>query len=363
VILRAVIAACLVLAACGQAAPVVTAPRPNRGHVTDDPPDEEDDRRSLEATVLENYAQLTLGNPDAYADAVASDRDVTLIGIGPADVLFGDSPAVDGLSRMPFHDIPPDGCTTGAILSSPQILSRDLDVSLSEDRTVGWVTDDVSYRVPWHCRQAVIPLRMTAVFVRNLERWELVLEHLSYGIPTDELLELGASRALPVPAPIATRFLSKGPAELVLSRVRSVVAGDKASQRTRSLTADPDGVLILPDPDAVYRGTAVREAPDLETFFGAHGGGNGGAHLDGFRLSVSPSKSVAWVVANLTVASRYDDTPVALQLRGTFVLEHRREGWEVINAHISAPISSIDLAQRVFGEAVGPAHPVGVPPW
>src|SRR5262245_28441626 len=46
-------------------------------------------QHALQATVLENYTQLTLGNLEAYADGVARHREVALIGVEPKDVVIG----------------------------------------------------------------------------------------------------------------------------------------------------------------------------------------------------------------------------------------------------------------------------------
>ena len=57
--------------------------------------------RDLEATVLENYMQLTLGNFEAYADGIARDRDIVLIGISARDLVVGREPAGARRDRRP----------------------------------------------------------------------------------------------------------------------------------------------------------------------------------------------------------------------------------------------------------------------
>ena len=346
----------LVLSACPRRPAPIEEAVPGGTEVFDEPADgDEADRRAIEAAVLESYLDLSSGNDEAYAEALSRDLDVTVIGVGPDDVAFGTGLSADQVPTLPFRDVEP--CTgPSRSLERPLVLSRDLEVVLhgkEGERSVAWVSDEISYRIPWHCRQAIVPLRLTALFVRNLERWDEVLLHVSYGIAGDELRELAASRALETPRAIERAF-SVGPSV----KVRGVVATSLAAdEQPRQLVIDDavGSIAILPGAHDVFRDQAARSAPWIVSAIGDVGH----AELDGYRISVSTDQLVAWVAANVRVTSRVGDTPVTVLMRGTFVLERsgprggEPAGWRVVQRHISVPVARADLGFRVFGEEAG----------
>src|SRR5690606_18769337 len=88
----------------------------------------------------------------------------------------------------------------------PTLLTKNLELQLSEDGSVGWLFDEMSYRVPYGGRMASIPIRNTSVFVRDFDRWVLVLEHQAYAVSIDELRGMAAGRRLPAPRRFESRF-------------------------------------------------------------------------------------------------------------------------------------------------------------
>ncbi|HWN67214.1 MAG TPA: nuclear transport factor 2 family protein, partial [Haliangium sp.] len=275
-------------------------------------------RRELEATVLENYLQLGLGNMEAYADSIDTGDDVTSIGIGPDDVFAGapdDDACTDAVAttpeamalqrrgcgraaeRLPFRSGEP--CLQGSETETACIgvLSKNLGVRMSRDGTTAWVVDEISYRIPHRGRQAAMPLRYTAVFARDIERWVLVMEHLSYPLSSDLVRELAAAGALAAPA-----ALEKHGVPSLWQIVHEYIAVDTAS-RARSpvlaatRTASEDRVILLPDPRAEMRGAAIYSAPNLADVFGP---GTEVSARD-LRVFFAPGGRVAWMAGNLAM--------------------------------------------------------------
>jgi ketosteroid isomerase-like protein len=327
-------------------------------------------RRELEATVLENYLQLGLGNMEAYADSIDTGDDVTSIGIGPDDVFAGapgdacagagaTSPEAMALhrgcgrsaERLPFRSGEP--CLQGSEGEAPclGVFSKNLGVRMSRDGTTAWVVDEISYRIPHRGRQAAMPLRYTAVFARDLERWVLVMEHLSYPLSSELVRELAAAGALATPAP-----LEKHGVPSLWQIVHEYIAVDAAS-RARSpvlaatRTASEDRVILLPDPRAELRGAAIYSAPNLADVFGP---GTQVAAQD-MRVFFAPGGRVAWMAGNLTMSTRVNDQPVSIGMRLTVVLE-QDEGamWRLMQAHVSVPVRKDQLEAQVLGSGLVP---------
>ena len=140
------------------------------------------------------------GGQIAWVDlTVADDAPIVLIGVGPKDVHVGDKTAAS-LERFRI-----DPCV--------EVLSKNLEVHLSRDRSVGWTFDDVSCRLPdpFEGRSASIPLRVTAVYQRHLDTWVMVMQHVSYGMPLDDVLAWARSGRLAKPVAPMPRALLRTP--------------------------------------------------------------------------------------------------------------------------------------------------------
>jgi len=330
----------LLLAACGSNSRVAGGGAARPEQRTDPLRGELDLARDLEATVLEDYMQLTLGNLDAFADGVARDRDVVLLGISADDVVAGREPKGMRDDRRPFAK------------RGVKLLARNLDVNLSDDASVGWVYDEMSYRVAYDGRSVSIPLRFTGVFVRDIDRWVMVQEHLAYALPIEQIITLARAGKLKTPKRVCRKKECGGVAKRYLrSVVETLHTADRDAERHDVLASDPRALLLWPGPDDEYVGDAVTGAPRLAERFGDRAT----VEVVATRAAVSRSDKVAWVTANLAVHTG-DDDDLVIGMRGTYVLELVRVGtnkyrWKVVQAHVSVPVELSELSQRVFGGA------------
>jgi ketosteroid isomerase-like protein len=362
------LALCAGLAGCGRkqskVAPTVAAPVIERESMLEL-------RRELEAAVLENYLQLGLGNMEAYADIIDTDAAVTLLGLGPDDVFLGEqseactaamaSTAPESVlrrracgrasDRLPFRIGSP--CLPDTDPGQPclGVLSKNLTVRISRDGTTAWVVDELSYRIPYRGRQAAMPLRYTAVFVRDVERWDLVQEHLSYPLPTRLARELAAAGVLARPARMERHGV---PAlwEIVHEYLALDAAGRARSKIvTAARDASEDRVILLHNPSGERRGTDLATEASLADAFGPD------TQLEArdVRVFSSPGGRVAWLAANVAVATQHESRPVVLGMRVTAVLERDESAvWQLMQAHVSVPIRKEQLSARVFGAGLTP---------
>lgn len=286
--------------------------------------------RDLEATVLENYQQLTLGNLEAWADGVADDQAVSLFGVTPRDVrLDADAAALREERRLYWR-------------RNPRYLSKNLEVHVSSDGSVGWVFDEISYRVTYLGREASIPIRSSAVYVRDVDRWLLASEHLSYPVALTEVASLALAGELAMPRRFATDF--RGARRLAASLVSSVGRLHNGAAGAASAIADR-ALLVLPGADQELRGEAILEMPLAHAF-----GRRATVGIRDYRLAVSRSERVAWLAANLVVTVREGGESVELGLRGTYVFERAASGdWRLRHGHVSAPLLERQVSRRVFG--------------
>ncbi len=345
--------ATLLAAGCGANAKraAVTAPRTGA-------PDRLESRadllHDLEATVLENYNQLSLNNFDAYVDSSARERELLLIGPGPDDVVFGlgeeliaeaRASAGEGAAAYAKFDRRPLRHSDG------RLVSKNLELHLSSDGSVGWMFDEVSYRLPFAGRQASIPLRVTGVYVRDIDRWVLAQEHVSYALDTADILQM-ALRHDPMVASktMSSRVEATGVPELVRHIVGRVHNGSPR-YRARKIASESDTLLLWPDPAEELHGAAAAASPSLAQLF-TESGGAAQVSVEAQRIEVARSSRVAWMIALLTVNATVEGTLVTFGLRGSYVLELRDDGWEIVQAHVSVPVSRQELSRRVFGDNV-----------
>lgn len=328
-----VLALCLLVLAC----------RPDRKPVKIDGPSSsnleadlglDDLRKSLESTVLENYVQLTYGNIEAFLDRVAREREVQFIGVTPNDIVVGVDPPKLQKDRRLYRQ------------RRLRILSKNLDVHLSEDGSVGWVYDEVSYRVEYMGREASIPIRSTSLYLRDVERWVLVAEHLSYGMPIGELISVVARGNFRKGGSMETEH---GPSKEVSASLVGIVGRFVNGSSDGVLVHEDDSaLLLLPGPEQEFHGVEGLDAPPLSQTFGE----DATVAVQDYRVQLSSSKRVAWLVANLSARGDFNGDTIEIPLRGSFVLEKRGEGdWLIAQAHISAPFTESELSSRVFGPA------------
>lgn len=283
----------------------------------------------LEATVIENYSHLSLGNFSAFRDGLSQDQPVTLIGVTPGDVVTGRRPPEAARDRRLYRVL------------GPTLLSKNLDVHLSADGSVGWTFDEMSYRVPYQGRTASIPIRNTELYLRDFDRWVLVMQHQSYAVSIDDLRTLASSGALEAPRRFPSRAFEKGSRELI------ALVGRLHNES--GPIARGDGVLVLlPDRDHELRGSDAAQASSLAALFGA--GSTVG--LRDYRIGIGKNGRVAWMAANLVVRTgtgSSNGAGVDIGLRGSYVFEKAASGWEVVQMHISAAVPEAELSRRMFG--------------
>jgi hypothetical protein len=297
----------------------------------------------LQDEILASYERDEL--PEVETAMIPFEVGPARIGVGPGDVLFGDDVRRLAWSRWPLQLEPG---------TEARVHSKSLKIHLSHDKqvTAAWVSDELSWRILLCKRTAVIPLRMTALYAHDGDRWVQVFEHLSFGrmpTPTPD----GALRGAPIREAVLDRGLSDD-----LSRSLNALLSAQSARVKQSVAAgasdDPTKpaptFLLGPDPDGEWVGTENVESIKLV---------DGKVTLDERRVGViasgRPDKAtIAYWVGNLVADLRHHPgTPASkVLMRGTFVFEKRDDKWIIVQGHISQPIDDIDLASVVYGTAL-----------
>ena len=264
------------------------------------------------------------------------------------------------------------------------VRSKRLDVHLSTDRSVSaaWMSDELSWRVTLCGRTAVIPLRMSALYAHDGDRWVEVFEHLSFGDVPRATPELVGAKLKPV---VASRGLaddlSRTLAPLLFrqsERLPQVVAADPKGLAEQDVLLPAPTMLLAPDPDGEWHGTDDLSRAQVV---------DGTLTADDRRIGTigqpAESATVAYWIGNFvgTLADRPGVPGGKVRLRGTFVFEKRpackagvcaRVGtvdctdskqhcaWIVVAGHMSKPIDDHELAQRVFGTALLSESPLSI---
>lgn len=332
-----------VLAGCPRGAPKTTPTNEQTVAV-----DSEADRRQrlvaeLQDEILASYERDEL--PEVETQMVSPEVGPARIGVGPGDVLFGDDVRRLAWSRWPLQLEP----------GTPWLVrSKALKIHLSHDKqaTAAWMSDELSWRITLCGRVAVIPLRMTALYAHDGDRWVQVFEHLSFGrlpMPTAD----GTLRGAPIREAVVDRGLSDD-----LSRALSaVLSGQAARAKDAVATGSSDDptqpaptFLLGPDPDGEWTGADNVEAIRIV---------DGKVTLDERRVGVIATgrpdqATIAYWVGNLIADLDYHPgTPASkVLLRGTFVFEKRDDKWVIVQGHVSQPIDDIGLATYVYGTAL-----------
>jgi hypothetical protein len=334
--------ALVVLVACGS-----PQPRPPVApDVTVPATDTEVERRQrmlaeLEDDILSSYEHDEL--PDLDTDLIDPKVGPARIGVGPGDLLFGSEVRERASSRWPLRV--DKGLKTS-------VRSKRLDIHLSSDRaaSAAWTSDELSWRITFCGRTAVIPLRITALYAHDGDRWVQVLEHLSFGgqpTPSPD----GALVGRPMADAIVDHDLSDELGREVVAlfsqqsdRVRSLVTIDPEHKAEDDPRQPAPSFLLAPDPDSEWHGD-----DDVARIQFADG-----------KLVKIQDRRVGVIgrnVAKATVAYMVTNLVVQLQsglvlLRGTFVFEKRDGKWIVVQGHVSEPVTDYALASRVFGTAL-----------
>jgi ketosteroid isomerase-like protein len=286
--------------------------------------------RDLEISIRESYASLSGGYDEAYLDGLARDRRLVLIDVGPEDVLVGfDARACT--MRQQFED------------RQVEILPKRLEVHVTPDGTAGWSFDELSYRTLHEGRRVIIPMRSTGVYERRNGRWLLVQEHVSYGVPDDELWTYAARGHTGTPAPLENWTSPGEAATQARALLEKAAAGEKGTAAL--LDDNPDTLVIGSDPDGEWRGAEAIAHGSLRALYGE----DKSFTVRDLRVKTSATEQLAWAAANVVVGATVEGEPATLPVRVTWVLEKKGAGWRVVQIHTSVPVPSSELALRVFG--------------
>jgi hypothetical protein len=297
-----------------------------------------DDRfkSELQDDILQAYARDE--PPETATDMIRPEIGAARIGVGPDDFRTDDELRV-APSRWPLRV---DASTPS------QPISKHLDpqhIWLSHDRTAAWVYDEISWRIKVCSRIAVVPLRMTALYAHDGDRWIPVFEHLSFA-------------RTPVPAPDGSMrgvdLKSKKMPEISddLSRVIA-----RLFRYEPGTTADgSDALLLGPDIGEEWAGSAIGKAGLPATMLVAEDRRVG---IIGRTVSKA---TIAYWVGNFD--ADYPPRPGIsggkIRLRGSFVFEKRGGAWTLVQGHLSEPIDDLELATAVFGTALVSLDPLRV---
>jgi hypothetical protein len=244
-----------------------------------------------------------------------------------------------------------------------EVRSKRLEIQLAADQTAAWMADELSWRIAMCGRTATIPLRITALYAHDGDRWVPVFEHLSFGWTPTPL-------DTPPPKAIKTAVLS-GDLKDELSGVlwRGVF---RIPHDSLVAAQDPSAHVLGPDVGDEWHAAHVLEArlPD--------------GKLEDRRVGTvgrSPGKAtVAYWVGNYiaSIPARPGFPAGKVRMRVTHVFEKRRlatrasQGsdarscaedpvtktqpadcrWMLVQSHMSQPITEDELTKQVFGTAL-----------
>ena len=323
----------------------------------------------LKSEILTSYER---DEPPTIESSMISPKIGTLrIGVGPGDVLVN-AELERAPSRWPLD-------VTSA---TPTVVrSKRLEVHLAQDASAAWASDEVSWRIEACGRVAVIPLRMTALYARDGDRWVLVFEHLSFGRE---------------PAPVRDGTLRGRTLKDAridpdihddLSRVLAPVLSRSIAKAPHVIATGPDALIIGPDQDDEWQGPEVVRARVAAGNLRAEDRRVG---VVGRRLETA---SIGYWVGNFVadLPARPGVAAGKVRLRGTFVFEKRRRAtadaasqktpepcsvklskdeeeknpcrWVVVQGHVSQSIDDgpdpdprkrdyVDLGSHVFGTSL-----------
>jgi hypothetical protein len=287
--------------------------------------------------------------PDLDTQLIDPKVGPTRIGVGPGDVLYGPEVLERASSRWPLR--------VDRSLKT-EVRSKRLDIHLSADKaaSAAWTSDELSWRITFCGRTAVIPLRITALYAHDGDRWVQVFEHLSFGrqpLPAADGQLVGRPMADALIDPSLSDELGRDVVTLFSQQseqIRALVSLDPEHHAEDDPRQAAPSFLLAPDPDSEWHGDD--DVTRIQLVDGRL------VKIQDRRVGVigrSVAKAtVAYMTANLVVDLRvHPGTPSSqVLLRGTFVFEKRDDHWLVVQGHVSEPIADYALASRVFGTAL-----------
>jgi hypothetical protein len=272
------------------------------------------------------------------------------IGVGPGDVLFGGELG-RAPSRWPLFVDRSD---------ATKVRSKRLELHLAADLSAAWTFDELSWRIVVCGRVAVIPLRVTALYAHDGDRWVPVYEHLSFGHAGTPRAD-GALRGRTMAPAVASREV----ADALSRTLAPVLAGTVGPAQRATIAIGPEAVLLGPDFADEWHGPDLLGARLLTTTR------DGVAAPIALRAEDRRIGTVGRSVAKSTIAywignlvadlpPRGDQPAGKLRYRGTFAFERRDGQWVMVAGHVSAPIDDEDLARQVFGSSLLGLNPLRI---
>jgi hypothetical protein len=296
-------------------------------------------RAELEDEILRSYER---DEPPDVETAMLDPRiGPARIGVGPGDVLMGPE-LLHAPSRWPL-DVDPRTRT--------EARSKRLEVHLAQDGKAAWAFDEISWRISMCGRTAAIPLRMTALFAREGDRWVQVFEHLSFGRtpapPAD-----GRLRGVQIRSAVASSDL--------VDELSGVLAqGQFRSVRNASMVSTgPEATILGPDFADEWHSADVLSSslPAL------------GLRAEGRRVGMvgrSPGTStIAYWIGNFVGAlpARPGIPAGKARLRGTFVFELRPIITAELEKKLARPGGRVDSELCIEEPDPGPGEQRGRDP-
>jgi hypothetical protein len=325
---------------------------------TDEPVSRGSLLRDLEAEVLDGYDRdEPLDTQVRVIDPVVG---AARIGVGPGDVWVGEQVGL-ATSRWPLAT---DRTT------DLDVKSKKLELHVAADQSAAWVSDEVSWRITACDRVAVIPLRFTALYVRDGDRWSAVVEHLSYGRPLSA--EDHAGFGVPIDPAVADPAIAEAldagltplllaarPAALDLAPEAFALGPDvwdelRTGSGSDELAATPlwprDLRIEAPSDGAAGASVPTSARPGLLS----------GARRVGLVERGGGKTTIAYWVGTLLAPRPDVDGAQAVRLRATFVFERTGTSWALAQAHLSLPTDDAALAGAAFGGSLAGLNPLRV---
>jgi hypothetical protein len=251
-----------------------------------------------------------------------------------------------------------------------EVRSKHLEIQIAADQTAAWMADELSWRIDACGRTAVIPLRITALYAHDGDRWVPVFEHLSYGWPLTPL-------PTPLPRPVSTEVASDGLAAALLGVVdRGLV---RAPHDPSAAATDPGALVLGPGASDEWHGARVLAA-QLPA-----------GKLEDRRIGLVGRRprdpTIAYWIGNYLAdaAPRPGAAAGKVGLRISLIFERRsppgpdgKPGrpcaadarasdrattacpWVLVQSQLSQPITDDELAKQIFGDALISAKPLTV---
>jgi hypothetical protein len=125
----------------------------------------------LKALVLRAYDAMAHGDAQFYDRHLARDAGVLIIGTDPNE-WWADHDTISRVFKAQMQEVQGLGVVAGDPIA----------YSVGD---AGWVADQPAFRLP---DGTLVPFRMTVVFVREDGAWKIAHQHISIGVPNEDIV-------------------------------------------------------------------------------------------------------------------------------------------------------------------------------